>query len=832
MKKIVVFSSLVSGISFFMPAKILAQVSSCPNLDFSYGTAQHWQCYVGSSSGGNYHVQRSPAVPGRHTIMDFEALIAADELYDEQCQKIQKVPKGYRFSARIGNSDTGAEVDAMEYEMRVDSMNSLLILSFAWVMENGGHAPSEQPQFTMKIVDSNGIVLPIPCGNINYIPQDGMEHLKCETNSLVARDWTTVGFSLEAVIGQRIKIYFETWDCTLGCHFGYAYVVGECCPMRIDLAYCSGTNVARLRAPDGFESYIWTRSDQPGWTDNQQQVTIQNPEISSVVTCVVRSELGCESQLSTMILKTEIDARFHFGVKDQGGGFPIFDWQNWYDTCSRTATFVDFARVYNSKKQSILWEIHGLNVNSRDSMFTYTFPDPDEPTEYLVRLTVTAENGCMDTSQSTGNYITIFPSPKIKIEGTDQLCEGKEAWLKPIALRYEFSTHHWSWVKKNGETGNFVGDSLHIDGPGIYYLKSLAINATDCYAYDTLIVTPLKPEIHNLMIKHVDCSGNATGSFRYGTISGGKPPFQVAYWTVWDNDNKVFIDSNILDRIGEATFWGQIAGAYTFYGIDADGCEMVDTIIIQEPDSLHIFATTEKATCLENDGKLTLEAIGGWSGYVYRIEKEDGTPVPLYTSNSASNLNTGIYTITVTDTMGCATSDTISITAEEAIVEGKVLQNGVPLRGVTITIMYLDDSTYVNTTTNALGEYSIIVSCNSSIIIIPDLPGYSFTPPSITLSNVIKNIVNQNFKAKTPVSISDKTTNNSSITIYPNPAYTELYIKHSSQETANYVIYNVIGQIILQGKLLNDFSSINIESLAKGMYFLRISDKMVKFVKQ
>jgi len=71
------------------------------------------------------------------------------------------------------------------------------------------------------------------------------------------------------------------------------------------------------------------------------------------------------------------------------------------------------------------------------------------------------------------------------------------------------------------------------------------------------------------------------------------------------------------------------------------------------------------------------------------------------------------------------------------------------------------------------------------------------------------------------------------IFIYPNPVATELYVKYDSQETTNYMIANVNGQLMMQGKL-HDGTILNVQSLTKGIYFFKISGKenvTVKFVK-
>jgi hypothetical protein len=342
--------------------------------------------------------------------MDASSLIISSIMQDENCIVIPKVPTGFSYSARVGNSAIGAEMEALEYTMRIDSMNSLLILHFAWAMEDPSHEPSAQPKFTMTIKDSLGSVMTnIPCGNVDFVASQDLGDLACKTSSFVARNWTTIGFSLEPFMGQTIKIYFETRDCTSGEHYGYAYIVGECRPMSIDLMYCDGQEAARLRGPDGFAWYKWTRSKQSSWKQEGggrgfQNIVVNDPMDGEEFICEVTSELGpsCSAILRTRIAKTSINADFLYGVKENGGVDLLGHNQtSWYDTCSRTATFVDLSSVRNSKKESILWEIHGLNVVSQDSLFTYTFPDPEtnEPVEYLVRLTVYSENGCVDTSR-------------------------------------------------------------------------------------------------------------------------------------------------------------------------------------------------------------------------------------------------------------------------------------------------------------------------------------------------------------------------------------------------------------------------------------------------
>jgi len=76
--------------------------------------------------------------------------------------------------------------------------------------------------------------------------------------------------------------------------------------------------------------------------------------------------------------------------------------------------------------------------------------------------------------------------------------------------------------------------------------------------------------------------------------------------------------------------------------------------------------------------------------------------------------------------------------------------------------------------------------------------------------------------------------NPSIVSVYPNPTTCQLRITNYElrEGTEDYTIYNVVGQKILQGKLQNEISIINVASLARGMYYLRVGEKTVKFVKE
>ena len=82
------------------------------------------------------------------------------------------------------------------------------------------------------------------------------------------------------------------------------------------------------------------------------------------------------------------------------------------------------------------------------------------------------------------------------------------------------------------------------------------------------------------------------------------------------------------------------------------------------------------------------------------------------------------------------------VTVPTYTISGQVTLNSNPLSGVTMAY------TGGSTVTNPSGQYSITVDAGATVTITPSLSGYTFTPPSVTCTNVTGNITNQNFTAQ------------------------------------------------------------------------------------
>ncbi len=135
------------------------------------------------------------------------------------------------------------------------------------------------------------------------------------------------------------------------------------------------------------------------------------------------------------------------------------------------------------------------------------------------------------------------------------------------------------------------------------------------------------------------CAGSSDGEATI-TMNGGVPPFTY----LWNDP---------LQHTTQ-TATGLIAGTYTVTVTDNEGAVVKESVIITEFDTIQIDITTSDTECNEENGSATATATGDNPPYDY-----------LWTSGSdeesAIDLRSGIYLVTVTDNAGCANTAVATI---------------------------------------------------------------------------------------------------------------------------------------------------------------------------
>jgi large repetitive protein len=109
-------------------------------------------------------------------------------------------------------------------------------------------------------------------------------------------------------------------------------------------------------------------------------------------------------------------------------------------------------------------------------------------------------------------------------------------------------------------------------------------------------------------------------------------------------------------------FTGLAAGTYTVTATDANGCATTASAIITQPAPIVLSLTSTLTSCFGGtDGTATVMAAGGNNVFTYAW---DVTP---NTAATATGLNAGTHTVTVTDGNGCATSTTVVVGSPTAV---------------------------------------------------------------------------------------------------------------------------------------------------------------------
>ena len=145
-------------------------------------------------------------------------------------------------------------------------------------------------------------------------------------------------------------------------------------------------------------------------------------------------------------------------------------------------------------------------------------------------------------------------------------------------------------------------------------------------------------------IANVSCSGMQNGSIGL-TITNA----QSAYTLLWSNGDTT------------QTISGLSPGVYTVTISEIDHCAFSDTFTITQPPPLRALTTDTNVTCH-----------GGHNGSVY-ISPYGGTPPYQYvwntgdTSASVTGLDTGTYSVILTDSNHCIVADTFHLTQPTAV---------------------------------------------------------------------------------------------------------------------------------------------------------------------
>ncbi|MEO0312203.1 MAG: hypothetical protein RIQ89_1860 [Bacteroidota bacterium] len=258
-------------------------------------------------------------------------------------------------------------------------------------------------------------------------------------------------------------------------------------------------------------------------------------------------------------------------------------------------------------------------------------------------ITVTDGNGCSsqaNTSISEPAVLTATTSLAAIIS-----CNGASDGSAAAIAIGGTAPYNYAWSPSGGNTATAVNLTA-----GSY---SVSINdANGCNTTSNIILTEPLPLTTIINASNLLCNSDNSGSAT-AIASGGTLPYQYA-WSPTGGNN--------------ATANGLSAGNYQVSVTDANGCMSSNNISIQEPSALIANAIVTPLTCNgNNSGSISIQVNGGTSPYQYNWNPN------VSSSNFASGLAAGNYSISVADANGCMA--TINTTVSEPATLASITSN-------------------------------------------------------------------------------------------------------------------------------------------------------------
>jgi gliding motility-associated-like protein len=437
----------ICSVLLFSQNQVFSQVSGCPNADFSQNSFVNWTGSTGSCCGIN-----TPNIgiqPGQHDIMTggFDPAVG--------CIQLPTVPPGAAFSARVGDgTGTGAQAARLQYNFTVTPTSNLIIVQYAVVLQDAGHSVMSQPRFEIQLYDQAGN--PIPCTFYQEAAAQGIPGWG-SCGSVAYKNWTTFGVEVTNYVGQTVTLDVATGDCSLGGHYGYAYVSAACSSLNLSALYCENgnSNSATLSAPAGFANYVWTDAAPP-YTQLGVGQTVYIPNITQdSVNCAITSSNGCVANLTTQVLPAEVIGN----IVDS-------------NVCAGNQTLLyNLTSFNNSAVDSVHWSSSDGYTDTTFN-FNHTFPGPGV---YNVELIVQNTANCIDTVTTT---VEVFENPTASF-GFDDVCLGQTAIFNASSslLGNDTITNYW-YVNNDTLVGDTV--TVNFNGPNNYQVDLVAITENGC----------------------------------------------------------------------------------------------------------------------------------------------------------------------------------------------------------------------------------------------------------------------------------------------------------------------------------------------------------------
>ncbi|MGB3948280.1 MAG: gliding motility-associated C-terminal domain-containing protein, partial [Bacteroidia bacterium] len=323
---------------------------------------------------------------------------------------------------------------------------------------------------------------------------------------------------------------------------------------------------------------------------------------------------------------------------------------------------------------------------SSSTTYTATSVSSNADTSYYYVTTNRMECISTDTIQ-----IITSPAPTISISATDTICFGESNGMASLNITgYQNPPYTIVWG-----TNPIQQNDTAIGLSAGTYVVTLTDNS-GCEVKDSIIIyqtaSPLTANISNQT--NLTCYTNCTGT---ATVNGNGGGGSYTYaWSTQPEQNTANA-TNLCE------------GTYTITVADINGCSTIDSVTISSPPQLIASITLNNTTCNSNNSATASASVNGGIA-PYNFSWNTGQ-----TTANISNLGSGTYIVTITDSANCSTNDTAIIFPAVAISTSTTSNS----------VCEGDSSTISTTVTGGTPNYSFVWNTSEtseSITVSPTSP--------------------------------------------------------------------------------------------------------------
>jgi gliding motility-associated-like protein len=359
---------------------------------------------------------------------------------------------------------------------------------------------------------------------------------------------------------------------------------------------------ATATATGGTGSYFYV------WSNGQQAATASNLP-AGTYSVIVQDGNGCRDTAQTEIIEqgelsfqlVQADAKCH----------------NSSDGSATIASITQGAASLPVSAVGIAWSNGSSNTASIGGLSG----------GQSYQVTITNSLGCTATAGITIGNPPLLSAQVVSTQ--DVSCKGFFNGSATVTASGGSLPYAFSWDANAGSQSGATAQNLPAGSFSV-----IATDVNGCTASATALIG--EPSQVELVLEQspVSCSGGNDGTASV-SVSGGFPPYQLT----WENGSS---DNELSDLE---------AGWYLLSVTDGKGCILIDSVEVQEPNSLEVALQVNGVSCYgQQNGSIEIIASGGIPPYLFSQNGQD-----FFGSNVFIALQSDYYDLFIRDLKGCET---------------------------------------------------------------------------------------------------------------------------------------------------------------------------------